>query len=369
MDSIIIPWKDVISKDVNDPSVIRVYDVTISANKKSVSHMVNVFNRNKAAADWKRGGVSKRGSIDPSKLHSYRFNDDIFSRKMVKDDSKNHGLIMMVDWSGSMGDVIESCMKEVIMMTEFCRRVNVPFRVFAFSNTVQGGSYRNPAKGVVNNAASVSGLNLIEFLNSDMKSSDYKKACIVSLNAAKGNDGRFDLGGTPLTESMYCVPQLVNEMKASKGVSVVDVVYITDGGSTYLPVEKCHSYTGSRSDRYEIVDSRIGVTELISNNKHGYYLPPKLLQVLSKSYGFNTLNYHVIESHDIQSISSIFDVSDASVDVEYGLNTNGVYGCSTNSGFDNVSLVVQDFEATGRADEINKRKMLTRFVEVICGKI
>ena len=66
--------------------------------------MVKEFEMKKAAHAYSRSKQDKSGVIDPLKLHSYKYNDDIFKRLTLLPDGKNHGLMMFIDWSGSMGD-------------------------------------------------------------------------------------------------------------------------------------------------------------------------------------------------------------------------------------------------------------------------
>ena len=49
-------------------------------------------------------------------------------------DGKNHGVIMLVDWSGSMYDAIRETYEQSIVLTMFCRRVGIPHRVYAFTD-------------------------------------------------------------------------------------------------------------------------------------------------------------------------------------------------------------------------------------------
>ena len=88
----------------------------------------------KAAAAYSRTKQDKSGIIDPLKLHSYKYNDDIFKRMAITPDGKNHGMMMFIDWSGSMSTNIDDTIKQTINLAMFCKAVQIPFRVFAFSD-------------------------------------------------------------------------------------------------------------------------------------------------------------------------------------------------------------------------------------------
>ena len=55
--------------------------------KPVISYMVKEFEMKKAADLYKRSTVSKTGSLNMDKLHSYSYNEDIFLKMNVRSDS------------------------------------------------------------------------------------------------------------------------------------------------------------------------------------------------------------------------------------------------------------------------------------------
>ena len=49
-------------------------------NKKIISYMVKEFEMKKAADQYARASVSKTGTLDMGRLHTYKFNDDLFRK-------------------------------------------------------------------------------------------------------------------------------------------------------------------------------------------------------------------------------------------------------------------------------------------------
>ena len=90
----------------------------------------------KAATAYKRASTDKTGIIDPLKLPRYKHSDDIFKRLTIIPDGKNHGMMMLLDWSGSMSDCLKSTVNQLINLVEFVRRVNIPMVIIE----------KNPAK-------------------------------------------------------------------------------------------------------------------------------------------------------------------------------------------------------------------------------
>ena len=74
-----------------------------SENKSVVSYMAKEFVMRKSADEFKRTKVAKTGILNPNKLHAYKFSEDLFLRSNVVSEGKNHGFVMFIDWSGSMG--------------------------------------------------------------------------------------------------------------------------------------------------------------------------------------------------------------------------------------------------------------------------
>ena len=70
--------------------------------------------------------------MDCSKLHTYKYNEDLFKKVTTVPDGKNHGLIFILDWSGSMSDVLTDTIKQLYNLIWFCKKVNIPFEVYVF---------------------------------------------------------------------------------------------------------------------------------------------------------------------------------------------------------------------------------------------
>ena len=71
---------------------------------KTVNHIAMEFERKKAADVYKKTMVTKTGVLDTNKLFSAKYNEDVFKKNVRLPEGKNHGLVMIIDWSGSMAD-------------------------------------------------------------------------------------------------------------------------------------------------------------------------------------------------------------------------------------------------------------------------
>ena len=92
----------------------------------------------KVCCAYARASTSRTGVLDTRNLHTYKFNEDLFKKITVLPDGKNHGLIFILDWSGSMQYVLQDTLKQLYNLIWFCRKVKIPFDVYAFTS-----EYRN----------------------------------------------------------------------------------------------------------------------------------------------------------------------------------------------------------------------------------
>ena len=59
--------------------------------KKEVSYLVKEFECKKSADAYSRSSTARTGVLDTAKLHTYKFNEDLFKKVTIVPDGKNHG--------------------------------------------------------------------------------------------------------------------------------------------------------------------------------------------------------------------------------------------------------------------------------------
>ena len=101
--------------------------------QKEVSYLVKEFECKKAASAYARATTSRTGVLDTAHLHTYKYNEDLFKKISVIPDGKNHGLVFILDWSGSMQYVLQDTLKQLYNLIWFCKKVQIPFDVYAFT--------------------------------------------------------------------------------------------------------------------------------------------------------------------------------------------------------------------------------------------
>ena len=89
------------------------YDKFKKSAQKEVNYLVKEFECKKSAAAYARAATSRTGVLNTSKLHTYKFNEDLFKKVTTVPDGKNHGLVFVLDWSGSMSTVMMDTIKQL----------------------------------------------------------------------------------------------------------------------------------------------------------------------------------------------------------------------------------------------------------------
>ena len=227
--------------------------------KPVISYMVKEFEMRKAADLYKRASISKTGSLNMDKLHSYSYNEDIFLKMTNLPGATNHGLVMFVDWSGSMSDNFHNTLKQTMNLIWFCKRVNIPFEVYAFSNqygkkseTTNRNLFSQTPK---QNDIVVNDCTLLNMVSSRANKNEFNESminlwAISNYYSERGNYGgiRYDedyiypiyiptdfmLGGTPLNNAIVYAMDILPKYKKDNGIQKLHTVFLTDGASHNL---------------------------------------------------------------------------------------------------------------------------------------
>ena len=214
--------------------------------QKEVSYLVKEFECKKSASAYARATTARTGILDTTKLHTYKFNEDLFKKVTVIPDGKNHGLVFVLDWSGSMAPVMTDTIKQLYNLLWFCKKVNIPFDVYAFTDSypaddgVPKYSYeRKEGLALVSDQFSM--MNIFTSSTRSKELEDQMKnifriACAfdhnrwVQYNVPLG----MQLSGTPLNEAIISLHQIIPQFKSRHNLEKVQCVILTDGESAPL---------------------------------------------------------------------------------------------------------------------------------------
>lgn len=220
-------------------------------NKKYIALLVKEFEMRKNATEYARAQTSRSGQLDTSKLFQYRVKNDLFKRVTAVGKGKSHAMQLVFDMSGSMSEIFKETIDQILVLTTFCKRVNIPFEVYGFTDEKYYANMTGSGKSpwVFDNhtpAIYTHNMRLVKFLSSDMNSSLYRRAYNMLATAAdqysyasrywsattnclNWESAGFVLSGTPLTETHIAMRFISEEYKNKTGVDHVNLIIMTDG--------------------------------------------------------------------------------------------------------------------------------------------
>ena len=295
------------------------YDATLltkfeSKNKNAIAYLIKEFEMKKKAAELRRVTVSDTGTLDTNKLHTYKFNDDIFRKIGAVADGKNHGIVMFIDWSGSMADNMSGTIEQLITMSTFCRKVNIPFDVYAFSTQYPKKLKDMPVDSPVDieeNQLQIDYFSLLNILSSSMKNQTYRKFANDLLQVAEAyqpyvqhrrnykssyirND--MGLGGTPLNATIQVASNVVNDFRKRTRSEIVNVIFLTDGEDSTTLWTTSADHRGTRigpSDFRSVsyIEDKDSAKNYRVSDKG---VTPTLLQILKDRTGCNLIGFYIL---------------------------------------------------------------------------
>jgi hypothetical protein len=160
-------------------------------------------------------------------------------------NGKNHGLVFILDWSGSMQDVLLDTIKQLYNLMWFCKKVAIPFEVYAFTMDYPVVSYED---GKVSNTRQTAyqkreGLlqvcewfSMMNLFTSKVNGKTLEEQMKNIFRVAKTLGGYsypippgLNLSGTPLNEAMISLHEILPKFQKENKLQKVQCVVLTDG--------------------------------------------------------------------------------------------------------------------------------------------
>ena len=308
-----------------------------SSAQKEVNYLVKEFECRKAADQYARASTARTGVLDTTRLHTYRYNEDLFKKVSVIPDGKNHGLIFVLDWSGSMADVMLDTCKQLFNLVWFCRKVSIPFEVYAFTNEWRRGEYdyendRYFAADRTPHYKKKDGLlcvdetfSMMNILTSKVSGSvlENQMLNIWRLASCFGNtyrcpytySNRLALSGTPLNEALITLHQILPKFQKENKLQKVQCIILTDGEANQLVHHKevqrrwdKEPYIGTgyiNPHSTFIRDRKLGTTYKIGYGYHEF-TDVLLRNLKDKFSSTNFIGIRVLESRNVSRFIQMY---------------------------------------------------------------
>ena len=296
--------------------------------QKEVNYLVKEFECRKAADSYARATTARTGVLDCSKLHTYKYNEDLFKKVTTLADGKNHGLVFVLDWSGSMGDVMLDTVKQLFNLVWFCKKVSIPFEVYAFTNDYPVVSYDEDNKPTYRELSYKKRDSLVQvgewfsmmnILTSKTNSKNFeiqmKNIFRIAYAFKHGSYPEYQvpvgmsLSGTPLNEALVSLHQILPNFQNENKLQKVQCVVLTDGEAA---MPKYHREVQRRwEDEPFMGTAHIGPNAFLRDRKTGItyscdcewweFTDILLRNLRDKFKDINFIGIRVLESRDAGS--------------------------------------------------------------------
>ena len=358
-------------------SIMDGYPEYMAKVKKAAYYAVKEFEMKKAAFQWQRASTAKSGSLDMNKIHKYKFEEDIFSRVTHLANAKNHGMIMLIDLSGSMGGTMYAVIDQLFHLATFCKMVNIPFDVYGFTSA-RGNTIPELIDGEVN----IAGLSMPQLLSSNLKKAKYEQALkelYMRYRAAScgsnhwtgeySETGYFaewnitarceEYGSTPLNDALMVTTDLIKQFRRKHGVDKMNLIVMSDGDTN-----ASHAWRDMEMEDNKVSSSYYGAAKVlidgrwITSKGRRVELTQDLLANIEKNYGCKTLGFFIADNpYDfrgkITQIEDTYYYDTSKINREYRNNK-----CITRQnvlGYNEFYLVKSGKNLEATADDFNPK--------------
>ena len=284
------------------------YPAYMKTVKRSVGIAVKEFETRKAATQWAKATTAKTGVIDVNKLFSYKTNEDIFKQTTRLYDAKNHGMIMLIDYSGSMYDSLPKVLEQLIHLVLFCKQVNIPFDVYAFTTGNRNINwYDLKEKGLMfDGDIDLDDISMPLLTSSKLKKSEFEDSLlslytrsVVSQWTGRAMIGKSeDFGSTPLNQALLVTTHLIKDFRIKNQIEKMNLIVFSDGEANSIRTYSDNTLINNKFDTCPNWKGiNINVDGKIINCKGNNKVTQGLLENLRKRYNVNCIGFFMADDN------------------------------------------------------------------------
>jgi hypothetical protein len=367
--------------------------------QKEVNYLVKEFECRKAADQYARASTARTGVLDTSRLHTYKYNEDLFKKVSLIPDGKNHGLVFVLDWSGSMSDVLLDTCKQLFNLVWFCKKVSIPFEVYAFTQEWRRGEYdyekdRYIAADRIPHYQKKESLlvvdetfSMMNILTSKVNGRELEHQLLNiwrlaycfgrTYHSPYTHPNRLCLSGTPLNEALISLHQILPKFRKENKLQKVQCIVLTDGEANslvyYKEVNRSYSNKPVLGTGYVyphntfLRDRKLGTTYKVDHGYHAF-TDTLLRNLKDKFSSINFIGIRVLESRNAHRFIQLYH---SQLDKQYEKIQNDWKKLRsftiTNSGYDayfglSAAALSQDTEFEV-AEDATKSQIKSAFVK------
>lgn len=290
-----------------------------SKNDRYIGLLAKEFEMRKAAKSFAKKKISETGDIDVGKIYKYQLDDNIFRKMTTVPNGKSHGMVLLLDRSGSMGNNMGGSIEQIMVLAMFCRKVNIPFVVYGFGNSTGGrrmdfpeSDYRDVCFEGKPNTVLMDEVYLREYINSRMSTKDFNEA-IRNLSVLKYcysgsyyNRANLPvselLSNTPTNEALVAMRPIIEEFRKVNRVDILNMVIVQDGdadnNSRYLDENLDRKFFSQNYQNIVIRDEKTKYEFEIADPEvsNGELMKIGLLNLLQYTTGIRNFGFFICEA-------------------------------------------------------------------------
>lgn len=287
----------------------------------AAAYMAKEFELRKAAYQYSRSSIQKTGIINTNKLHAYKYSEDIFLKSTKLANYKNHGMMMFIDFSGSMQENLGPTIRQLLNLTLFCRMVQIPYEVYAFTTRVRDDQDDRNQKWEDFSDCEIipEKFNLLNLMSSRMTRAEYQKAQDMLWHLSMAWDGSMtqwyinkwnQLHSTPLNTCIVLANDMIKQYKLKHNIENMTAMFLSDGESDNFQVrmteegDKHRKSPGTPYYRSRNAIVRIDGKAIKVNSVAGSNMTEELFKFLKESADVNVLGFFISQYRN-QAINKI----------------------------------------------------------------
>lgn len=325
--------------------------------KPYVEHMVQLFNLRKNELEYRKTSYNRTGNIDLDRIHEYAIEEDLFIRNAIQGKGQSHGLVVYFDWSSSMANNLQYSLYQLFMVTDFCRKVNIPFETYTFTSGKRsqidtepkypGGLMEFPYR-------------MVNILSSKMTDREYQRMQQILLDEKTyGTREYFGMSGTPLNEIIMAAMEMVPLFKEEHRLDNVNVCFITDGEGHnlgyYYDDDGISQLPFILSENVYIHDAKNHYVEKYTNDTP---ITPILLRMLANRTKTNIIGFHLASPSDLKYMPRLAAYSS-------DLETNKIVTVKEVEGYTNYHIIDPSLININGGSDRRLKFVLKQFMNLI----
>lgn len=208
--------------------------IALVSNAKKIARTMSAsYNQKKKAFESSKTSFHNTGSLDISRIHSYRTSDDIFLKNSILKEGSSHGLICALDYSMSMRSMIPKMAIQFLITSLFCKYSDIKFTFFTFTTGSGKGMPLYEGNAVFtevgnDNMSEKQLIDIFYYMLSYYEKSSGSSTVKFSPKYSSFLRNTFRMDMTPLHAAVFQSYLLAKNMKES-GIQNVTILVINDG--------------------------------------------------------------------------------------------------------------------------------------------